>query len=174
METLKVLLDISPQSWIVLWMQELCLLVFISPLLNTVSGIVKWSESHSVVSDSLPPYGLYSRGLLQARVLEWVAFLFSRGSSQPRDRTQIFRITGRFVSRWATGEAQEYWSGSLSLLQGSFRPRNWSGVSCIADGFFTPWAIREALSGIWWVLKCSVNKWGNSIHLWVLSNLSKE
>ena len=83
METLKVLLDISPQSWIVLWMQELCLLVFISPLLNTVSGIVKWGESHSVVSDSLPPYGLYSRGLLQARVLEWVAFLFSRGSSNP-------------------------------------------------------------------------------------------
>ena len=44
-------------------------------------------------------------GILQAKVLEWVAFSFSRESSQPRDRT---------------------------------------GVSCIAGGFFTNWAIREA------------------------------
>ena len=34
---------------------------------------------------------------------------------------------------------------SLSLLQGSFLHRNWIGVSCIAGGFFTNWAIREAL-----------------------------
>ena len=41
------------------------------------------SKSHSVVPDSLSPHGL--NGILQARILEWVAFLFSRGSSQPRD-----------------------------------------------------------------------------------------
>ena len=35
--------------------------------------------------------------------------------------------------------------GSLSLLQLIFWPRNWTGVSCIAGGFFTNWAIREAL-----------------------------
>ena len=29
------------------------------------------------------------RGILQARILEWIAFLFSRGSSQPRDQTQV-------------------------------------------------------------------------------------
>ena len=45
-------------------------------------------------------------GILQARILEWVAFLFSRGSSQPRDRTQVSRITGRFFTSWATREAQ--------------------------------------------------------------------
>ena len=33
-------------------------------------------------------------GILQARVLEWVAFPFSRGSSQPRDRTQVSHIAG--------------------------------------------------------------------------------
>ena len=33
-------------------------------------------------------------GILQARTLEWVAFPFSRGSSQPRDRTQVSRIAG--------------------------------------------------------------------------------
>ena len=42
------------------------------------------SESHSVTSDSLRFHGLYSPWILQARILEWVAFPFSRGSSQPR------------------------------------------------------------------------------------------
>ena len=49
--------------------------------------------------------------ILQARILEWVAFPFFRGSSQPRDQTQIFHIAGRFFTSWATREAQEYWSG---------------------------------------------------------------
>ena len=39
---------------------------------------------HGVVSNSLLPHGLYSSGILQARILEWVAVPFSRGSSQPR------------------------------------------------------------------------------------------
>ena len=50
-------------------------------------------------------------GILQARILAWVAFPFSRGSSQPRDRTQISRIVGRFFTSCPTREAQEYWSG---------------------------------------------------------------
>ena len=37
-------------------------------------------------------------GILQARILEWVAFPFSRGSSQPRDQTQVSRTGGRFFS----------------------------------------------------------------------------
>ena len=41
-------------------------------------------------------------GILQARILEWVAFPFSRGSSQPRDRTQVSHIAGRFFTSWAT------------------------------------------------------------------------
>jgi len=55
---------------------------------------------------------------IQARILEWVAFPFSRGSSQPRDRTQVSHIAGRFFSSWVPREAQEYWS--LSLLQWIF------------------------------------------------------
>ena len=50
-------------------------------------------------------------GILQARILEWVAVPFSRGSSQPRDRTQVSHIAGRFFTSRATREAQEYWSG---------------------------------------------------------------
>ena len=41
-------------------------------------------------------------GILHTRILEWVAFPFSRGSSQPRDRTQVSRIAGGFFNNWAT------------------------------------------------------------------------
>ena len=56
-------------------------------------------ESCSVVSDSLRPW------ILQVRILEWIAFPFSRGSSQPRDRTQVSLIAGGFFTSWATREA---------------------------------------------------------------------
>ena len=42
-------------------------------------------------------------GILQARILEWVAFPFSRGSSQSRGQTQVSHIAGRFFTSWATG-----------------------------------------------------------------------
>ena len=45
-------------------------------------------------------------GILQTRILERVAFPFSRGSSQPRDWPRVSRIAGRFFTRWATREAQ--------------------------------------------------------------------
>ena len=44
-------------------------------------------------------------GILQARILEWVAFPFSKGSSQPRDGTQVSHIIGGFFTSWATREA---------------------------------------------------------------------
>ena len=43
---------------------------------------------------------------IQARILEQVAFPVSRGSSQPRDRTQVSCIAGRFFTNWAMREAQ--------------------------------------------------------------------
>ena len=63
-------------------------------------------ESHSLVSDSLQPHGI-----LQARTLEWVAFPFSRRSSQPRDWTQVSPIAGRFFTVWATKEGQHISTG---------------------------------------------------------------
>jgi len=68
------------------------------------------TDSCSVVSDSLwPPWTIH--GILQAGILDWVAFPFSRGSSQPRDKIQVSRIAGRFFTSWASREVQEYWSG---------------------------------------------------------------
>ena len=54
--------------------------------------------------DCSPP-GSSVHGILQARILEWVAMSFSRGSSWPRDWTQVSHITSRFFPVWATGEA---------------------------------------------------------------------
>ena len=48
---------------------------------------------------SLP--GSFVHEILQARILEWVAILFTRGSSQPREWTHIFCIAGRFFTIWA-------------------------------------------------------------------------
>ena len=46
------------------------------------------------------PTGSSIHGISQARILEWVALPFSRGSSQPRDRTQVFCIAGRLFTIW--------------------------------------------------------------------------
>ena len=51
-----------------------------------------YTESSSVVSDSLRPHGLYSPWNSQARILDWVAVSFSGGSFQPRDRIQVSHI----------------------------------------------------------------------------------
>ena len=70
-----------------------------------------WSESHSFMSDSLRPPGLYSPWNSPGQNTGVGTFPFSRGSIQPWDRTQVSRIAGRFFTSWATREAQEYWSG---------------------------------------------------------------
>ena len=57
------------------------------------------SQTSSLPGSSVP-------GIFQARTLEWVAIPFSRGSSWPRDRTQVSHIAGGFFTIWATREAQ--------------------------------------------------------------------
>ena len=49
-----------------------------------------------------------AHGIIQARILEWVAFPFSRGSYQPRDQTQVSCISGGFFTSWATKEVYKY------------------------------------------------------------------
>ena len=63
----------------------------------------KWKSLNCVWLRDPMDYTVH--GILQARILEWVAFPFSRGSSQPRDWTQVSRITGGFFTSWTTREA---------------------------------------------------------------------
>ena len=75
-----------------------------------------WTQQWSEVAQSCPtlcdpmdcnPPGSSAHGIFQARVLEWVAISFARGSSQPRDRTRVSRTAGRHFTVWATREAQQ-------------------------------------------------------------------
>ena len=96
---------------------------------------VKWKWSCSVMSDPLRPHGLTSlpgssvHGIFQARILEWVSISFSRGSSQPRDWTQVSRIVGRCFTVWE--------SRSIQKLNSSIFARK-SGL-CFLYLSFCPW-----------------------------------
>ena len=73
---------------------------------------------------------------LQARILDWVAFPFSRGSSQPRDWTQVSHIADGFFTSWATREAQKKNPCTHSLLVFNKEERLFNGektVSSISD-----------------------------------------
>ena len=69
-------------------------------------------------------------GILQARILEWVAIPFSRGSSQPKDKTQVSQIAGRFFTSWTTREC------------------NINSCQCEENSSFTFWNFLELLSQI--------------------------
>ena len=60
------------------------------------SLLLKVKEESEKVGCSIPRSSIH--GILQARILEWVAIPFSRGSSQPRDQTQVSRIVSKTLS----------------------------------------------------------------------------
>ena len=65
------------------------------------------SHQGSDLMDCNPP-GSSVHGILQARILEWVAIPFSGGSSWPRDQTQVSCTAGRFFSPDSLGKAQVF------------------------------------------------------------------
>ena len=71
-------------------------------------------------------------GILQPRILEWVAFPFSRGSSQLRDQTQVSCIAGDSLLAEPQGKPKNTGMGSLSLLQRIFptKESNWGLLHC--------------------------------------------
>ena len=74
--------------------------------------------------DCSPP-GSSVHGIFQVRILEWVAYPFSRGSSWPRDRTQVSHIAGRFFTIWATREAH------VPNYRIQFYLKSWYTVLCV-------------------------------------------
>ena len=84
------------------------------PTISSSVTLLMLKESEREVAQSCPTLcdpmdcslpGLSVRGIFQARVLEWAAVSFSRGSSQPRDRTQVSCVADRHFTVWATREA---------------------------------------------------------------------
>ena len=90
---------VMPSSHLILC-RPLLLLPPIPPSIRVFSNestlCMRWpKQSCPILCD---PMNYRVHGILQARILEWVAFPFSRGSSQPKDRTQVSHITGRFFT----------------------------------------------------------------------------
>ena len=70
-------------------------------------------------------------GILQARILEWVAYPFSRGSSRPKNRTRVSCIAGGFFTNWAMREAQ-----SMTVLK---KLTQYSSLTYSLDGVILKW-----------------------------------
>ena len=74
-----------------------------------ISDKWKW-KSLSCVWLFATPWTVQFLEFSRSEYWSWVAFPFSRGSSQPRDQIQVSHFAGRFFTNWATSEAKEYWS----------------------------------------------------------------
>ena len=77
--------------------------------------------SNSLQRMNCSQLGSSIHGILQARILEWFAMIFSRGSSQPRNWTWVSCIVGRFFTIWATREVDLH---TLLCLPGSSDSKN--------------------------------------------------
>ena len=81
--------------------------LFFHPKMELFSVLVKAARSCLTLCD---PMDYRVHGILQARILEWIAYPFSRGSSQPRDQTQVY-CTGRWILyHWASREALHHFT----------------------------------------------------------------
>ena len=119
-------------EWDILW-----LLTF---FINTV--YMKWSEVAQSCLTLCDPMdcsllGSSVHGIFQARILEWVAISFSRGTSRPRDWTWVSHIVGRCFTVWAIREAlQCIYIEYLIALQ-THDPFLWcEGSNCVEIYFY--------------------------------------
>ena len=82
--------------------------------------------------------GSFVHGILQAGILKWVDFPFSRGSSQPRDQTQVLSHCRQILyclNHQRSPRILEW--VPYPFFRGSSQPKNWTRVSCTAGSFFT-------------------------------------
>ena len=109
--------------------------------------------SRSAVSDSLQPHGLqparlpYPWGFFSKKIeVGCHPLLLGIFPTQEasRDLLHCRHILCHLSHHLSHREAQEYWSGSYPFSRGSSWPRKWTMASCIAGGFLTSWATREA------------------------------
>ena len=115
------------------------------PLVTTWMDHESESESHSVVSDSLRPHEPYSpwnspgqnTGACSLTLLQRIFPTQGLNPGLPHCRWILYQLSHQGGPRILE------WVGYL-FSSGSSRPRTWTRVSCIADSFFTTWAIRGA------------------------------
>ena len=129
---------------------------------NVNPGLFGKSESHSAVSDSLRPHDYTVHRILQTRILEWVAFPFSKGYSQPRDETQVSHMWVVSLSAEPPGKPKNTGVGNLSLLQGNLpNPgiTNWHLLPC--RRILYQLSYHEEPGGAW-----AWGQGGDCLHCW--------
>ena len=84
------------------WAPSACGVLFLA-LFGKKEDTEVMSNSCDPMDCSLPGSSIHE--ILQARILEWIAISFSRGSSWPRNQTWVSSISGRFFTNWAMKEA---------------------------------------------------------------------
>ena len=101
------------------------------------------------VSYSLPGSSIY--GLLQARILQWVAILFSIGASWPRDRTQVSHIVGRFFALWVTRGAHQTQNNTLSTCTSTVARRGRILTAATSQRKRVSWERMLGAKGVSWL-----------------------
>ena len=109
----------------------------VNMLANRIRHDVNVGKSLRRVPLFVTPMDYMVHGILQARILEWGAFPFSRGSSQPRNRPRSLVLQADSLPAELQGKPKNIGVGSLSFSRGSSQPRDQTGVSCTAGGFFS-------------------------------------
>ena len=129
------LIPTKDDSWVLTLVLNLCGAVGLQGKVE-----VKW-KSASRAQLFATPWTIYI--ILQARILVWVAFPFSRGCSQPKDWTQVFALQVDSLPAEPQGKTKNTGVGSLSLLRGSFPTQGWNPGLPHCSRFFTNWAINQ-------------------------------
>ena len=105
----------------------------------------KWSESHSVASDSLQPPGLYGLWNSLGQNTRVGSLLFLQRIFPTQGSNPGLPHCGQILYQLShKGNPGILMWVAFPFSNGSSQPRNQTGVSCIAGRFFTNWAIREA------------------------------
>ena len=116
--------------------------------LKTIWRCVCFCQSLSCVRPCNPmdcsPSGSSVQGILQARVLEWVAISFSSDLPNPGIKPKSPALQADSLSTEPQEKTKNMEWVAYPFSRESFWHRNWTEVSCIAGGFFTNGAIREA------------------------------
>ena len=113
------------------------------------------------------PLGSSIHGIFQARALEWVAISFSRGSSWPRDWTQISHTAGRRFTIWATREVQNMTLGCFQKSSLPLKCRVTPTENCVSQAQlgFSKKEFQEYV--VWWQHLCKkVTAQDDYSHVW--------
>ena len=118
---------------------------------------MKWNEMK--VTQSCPtlcnPKDYTLHGILQARILDWVAFPFSKGSFQPRDGTQVSCFAGKYFTNWATRDVK------FVFIEAS--KWGWSDISLCFEFVFQNWIEKGIVNPV----QCScLENYMDRVALW--------